>query len=418
MKPALLVVIIAAVASAGAMYFFKGNLTSLLQQRHAVPSPLSLCQPVDAAEARKVAQVVVDAFNALERAPIDALLDIETLFGEAIHQVSLSDFERRNFMTGAINGAQNTNNIPARWITALGEKGRVKLLRMHQVDGQQRAQLRLLVGEGINYLDLLIVRTPAGSIRVVDYLDMATGELLSRSISSVAIPALAGVMRTPLERLVQGSGDDYVASVGKVPEIRKLMDEGKHQEAMERWRKLPEGFRTTRPGATLRMLIAQGLGNEEHRAALQEIERLFPNDEALSLVQVDANRLAKRYPQAQQAIDRVDTIVGGDPYLDALRASVFLEAGQLAEAQVAATRACEREPELIDNWWTSLGVSLKADTHALTATLLDEVKTRFQIEFQDDLAAIPEYARFGKSPEYAQWRARQGKVTPQPEKTP
>jgi len=409
-QPLLIFAIIAAVLGGGALYFLKGgNFSNLLKLRHAVPSPIAACTPVKEDEARQVAQTVTDAFNALDGAPIDAVLDLETLFGEAIHQVQLSDAERRNFMSGAVNGVRTTNNIPARWITALGDKGRVRLLRIRQVDGHQRAQLRMLVGDGLNYLDLLIVRTPAGTIRVVDYQDMATGEFLSRSIASVAIPALAGITRTSLERLVQGSGNDYLESVGKVPELRKLMDEGKHQEAMERWRKLPENFRTTRAGATMRMLIAQELGEAEHLASLQEIERLFPNDPALSLVQVDANRLAKRYPQAQQAINRVDDIVGGDPYLDSLRASVFLEAGDLTAAQAAAARACEREPELIDSWWTRVSISLTADTHALTGQLLDEIKTRFGTEFQDDLAAVAEYARFGKSPEYPLWLARQSK---------
>lgn len=409
-SPLIIIAIIVAVLGGGALYVIKGgDFSNLLKQRHTVPSPIAACTPVNEDEARQVAQTVTDAFNALEGAPIDAILDLETLFGEAIHQVLLSDAERRNFLSGALNGARNTNNIPARWIQALGSEGRVRLLRIRQVDGHQRAQLRMLVGEGLNYLDLLIVRTPAGTIRVVDYQDMATGEFLSRSIASVAIPALAGVTRTPLERLVQGSGDDYVESVGKVPELRKLMEAGKHQEAMDRWHKLPEKFRTTRAGTMVRMQIAQELGEAEHLASLQEIERLFPNDPALSLVQVDANSLAKRYPQAQQAIDRVDDIVGGDPYLDSLRASVFVEAGDLAEAQAASTRACEREPELIDNWWTRISISLTADTHAQTAMLLDEIRTRFGTEFQDDLPAIPEYARFGKSPEYAQWLARQKK---------
>lgn len=406
----LIIAIIVAVLGGGALFYLKGgNFSNLLKQRHAVPSPIAACTPVNEDEARQVAQTVADGFNALDRAPIDSALDLETLFGEAIHQMVLSDAERRNFLSGAMNGAQTTNNIPARWIEALGGEGRVRLLRIRQVDGHQRAQLRMLVGEGLNYLDMLIVRTPAGTIRVVDYQDMATGEFLSRSIASIAIPALAGITRTPLERLVQGSGNEYLESVSSVPELRKLMNEGKNQEAMDRWRKLPEAFRTTRAGSMVRMQIAQNLGDDEHLASLQEIERLFPNDPALSLVQVDANRLAKRFPQAQQAIDRVDGIVGGDPYLDCLRASLFLEAGNMAEAQTAAARACEREPELIDNWWTRISISLSADTHAQTGMLLDEIKKRFGTEFQDDLAAIPEYARFGKSPEYAQWLARQKK---------
>ncbi len=405
MKQVLFVIlIVAAVAAGGAMFFLKGNVANLLRNRHAIPSPIAACTQVSAAEAQKIAQIVVDGFNELDPDPVHAVFDLQTLFGEAIHQVPLSDFERSNFLSGAMSGAKD---IPNRWIAALGEEGRVKLLRIRLVDGHQRAQLRMLVGDGLNYLDLTIVRTPAGAIRVVDYQDMATGEPLSRSITSVVMPALASLTRTPLERLMQGSGDGYVASVGQVPELRKLIEEGKHQQAMERWRTLPEAFRTTRAGAALRMLIAQGIGPAEHLASLQEIERLFPNDPALSLLQVDANRLTKRYPQALQAIDRVDEQVGGDPYLDSLRADILIEAERIAEAQAAAARGCEREPTLIDLWWTAIGVSLKADAHAQTASLLDEVKTRFGTKLADDLSTISGFERFGQSKEYAEWRARQ-----------
>lgn len=417
-KPLLVIIILISIGAGIGLTLSKGSLGDLLSQRQTVPSPFAACSPASEADARIVAEAVESGFNTLDGTKIDAVLDLPTLFGQAIHDVRLSGIERRGFIQGAIEGANGDNNIAKRWIAALGEKDRVRLLRIRQVDGHQRAQLRMLVGDGLNYLDLLIVRTPAGVTRVVDYQDMATGEFLSRTIASVAIPALAQASRTPLERLVKGSSNEYLGMVGTVPEIRGLIEQGKHAEAMERWRGLPEAFRSTRAGATLRMLIAQGMGDAEHLASLQEIERLFPNDPALSLVQVDANILAKRYPQALEAVDRVDQIVGGDPYLDGMRADIRLQAGDLAGSQKDVARGCEREPGLIDLWWTRLGVSLKADTHAETARALDEINQRFGIEFQDDLGAVAEYARFAASPEHAAWRARQAAKTATPPATP
>lgn len=188
--------------------------------------------------------------------------------------------------------------------------------------------------------------------------------------------------------------------------MRAKVDEGKAEEAMALFLALPESFRTTRIGMMLRTRVAQGIDDQQYLAAMNEVEKRFPGDPSLSLLLIDANILRMRYPQALEAVDRVDETVGGDPHLDAIRANILVLTGDLEQATVAANRACEREPGLVDNWWSLVTVSLKADTHSRTAELLDHLRQRFAIEF-DDLSTILEYARFVASPQHAAWLARQ-----------
>lgn len=411
MKPVILavVIVVGVIGGAGLLFTQRNIISQVLNQRGTVANPFLACTAVTEDEARHLAEAVAKGLNALDPKPLAQALDLELIFGQAIHDLRMSEKERRGFIAGALGAAAKDNQIPSRWITALANKDRVRLLRVHQVDGHQRAQLRMLVGDGLNYLDLVIARTPAGQIRVVDYADMANGELLTRSIASVAIPAVAEMTGTPLERLIQGgSGSSFTNALGTLPDIRKLLESGKPKEALAKFNTLPEAYRTTRAGLMMNVQIAQMLGNTEYLAVLQEVDRRFPNDPSLSLLQIDAHWLSKRYAKAQRAIDRVDEGAGGDPYLDSLRANLHLESGDLAAAQAASVRACEREPGLVGNWWVRITVSLKAKQHAETARLLDEIRNRFGITFAD-LATIDEYKEFAATPEHAQWLARQPK---------
>jgi hypothetical protein len=94
--------------------------------------------------------------------------------------------------------------------------------------------------------------------------------------------------------------------------------------------------------------------------------------------------------------------VGGDPYLDAVRAGVRAAQGDLEGVRHFARRAVEREPSLIQGHWVLVSASLQVKDYDETLARLKEIDQKFDIEFED-LTQVPDYAGFVKSPAYAKW---------------
>ena len=64
-------------------------------------------------------------------------------------------------------------------------------------------------------------------------------------------------------------------------------------------------------------------------------------------------------------------------------------------------------PDRLELYWSRLTVALRQRRHDETAAWLDTIAERFPIVF-NDLDELPDYAEFVKSPEYREWKARQG----------
>jgi predicted Zn-dependent protease len=88
------------------------------------------------------------------------------------------------------------------------------------------------------------------------------------------------------------------------------------------------------------------LGEAQYQSAIDALRRAYPNDASLDLMLLDGYFMKKRYDEALQAVDRIDRSLGGDPYLDVMRANMLLAKGDVDGAYRFATRAVEREPSL------------------------------------------------------------------------
>ncbi|MEJ7639603.1 MAG: hypothetical protein WKF75_16915, partial [Singulisphaera sp.] len=158
----------------------------------------------------------------------------------------------------------------------------------------------------------------------------------------------------------------------------------------------------------LRLQAAPNLGDEEYTAVIEDFRKYHPDDPCLDILSIDTSILKKDYAKALASIDRLDKAVGGDPYLDSLRANVYLDGQKPDAARQAARRALEREPTLIDAYWSLVAISLKEREFAETLELLNAIGEKFDIVFED-LGTMPEYAEFVETPQYQQWLKAQAR---------
>jgi biotin carboxyl carrier protein len=78
----------------------------------------------------------------------------------------------------------------------------------------------------------------------------------------------------------------------------------------------------------LRAKSAVKVSPGEYLGALRFWRANYPNDSSVDLVSIDAFFLQEKYDMALAAVERLDTSVGGDPYLDSYRAGLHLKMGQ------------------------------------------------------------------------------------------
>ena len=153
----------------------------------------------------------------------------------------------------------------------------------------------------------------------------------------------------------------------------------------------------------LRLRAAQAIDENEYAATLDEYRKLFPKDPGLDLLSISYYTTKKDFKQALECINRIESAVGGDPYLNVTRAALCDVQGKHDEAKRLARKAAdEQEPTLLPAYFEMLGVSLIQKNHAETLAVLKEVDQKFQLKL-NDLTKVREYADFVKSPQYKDW---------------
>ena len=195
---------------------------------------------------------------------------------------------------------------------------------------------------------------------------------------------------------------DYVKDLPKLPGIATLINEGNHQEALAQLKTLGPDTKKEKSILLIRIRAAQASDEKEYTEVLEEFRKLYPKDPCVDLLSIDYYTLKKDYPKALASIDRLDKAVGGDPYLNVLRASLSELGADLPSALKFANRTIEEEPTMLNAYFYSIGISLKAEMYDETLATLKKQDQTFKMTY-NDLKTVPEYAGFVKSPQYQQW---------------
>ena len=162
------------------------------------------------------------------------------------------------------------------------------------------------------------------------------------------------------------------------------------------------GTRKQKEVFLLRLRAAQAIDEAEYAATLDEYRKLFPKDPGLDLLSISYYTIKKDFKEALECIDRVESAVGGDPYLNVTRAALCDVQGKHDEAKRLARMAADLEPTLLPAYIELLGISLIQKNHDETLAMLKEVDRKFQLKL-NDLTKVREYAEFVKSPQFKKW---------------
>jgi hypothetical protein len=349
------------------------------------PGPAS--PSISAADAEVFARAFAAAISGCDPEAVNAMLDLEEL-GERVAAGRRLPVTRE----------QATAKLAATLCAKLGDEVHYQLLRLRIVDGQHRPLFRLLddADDGVNYHELALAKGADGVIRAVDIYVYVTGEYLSESLGAV----YEGLMVSAEQ------GSSFAGMGATMKQARELVAAGRHDEARAALAALPAALRATKALRAIEVQISSDQAEATYLAAIDAYRRDFPDDPSVELLLMDAFVLRQDYRRALQSIDVLDRLVGGDPYLEALRSLLHVELGDLAGAAELAASAITREPELYMGWAALLLTRIHAGDIAGAIATMDEVWARFGVALDEaTMRADPSFAGLLASAEYAAWKA-------------
>jgi len=337
--------------------------------------------------------------NACDPSLLDSSIAWDVLVDRGTADLQVPQAIRAEFATGVARGFVLGEEI----CKTIRESGSYVLLSVRAVEGEPRALFRIVSESGLNYHDLLLDEADDGSVRILDLFIYSLGEWVSQTARRGFLPLVAQLEKGSLERMKRGE-NLYLDNVPNILKMQHHYQQGQFREALDVFRAFPDELKKNRNILMVRFAVAVQLGGEEYDQAMLDLKTAFPDDPSLDLVLIDHYFNARQFDEALRIVDRIDRSVGGDPYLDFMRANVLYAGGRRSEARAAARRAVEREPGLEDPYWTLVTISLDEKDFGETARLLDEIETELGLVV-GDLKLIPEYSEFLESDAYDAWAA-------------
>ena len=275
-----------------------------------------------------------------------------------------------------------------------------KCLRVKHVDGEARLLCRVVnnIG-GLTYSELILGRA-AGGVRIVDMYYYTTGETVSQTVNRLYIlPAIEG-HKSLLDRLF-GPKSDFIRTYPQWSEMVRNAAEGQNQKALDAYKTLPASVQKEKLILLTELQAAIHSDPEAYRQGLELWRSTYPNDPATDLLSMPVLADKKQFQEALACAERLNTVIGGDAYLDSVRAQFNLKLGNAAKAKDLLTHAMEAEPTLIEPYLWLVRTLSDEQQFAAAVAVLDKMcaaKNMHHSTVAPILERSPEHASLVKTP--------------------
>ncbi len=358
-------------------------------------------QDVDEEDCIAAAELFTTAIQQGDLAGSLGFIDYAELVRRATANVAAPEKSKQSFIAGFLNQAP-TGSLEQQILKAAGDDSTYDVLRAHRVGNETRVWLRLgSTTEGLIYQDVVFYRNSNGEAKAADMYNMTSGELMSQTIKRLYIMALAGNNLSALA-LITGEQSEFIKHIDA---FKKLSQTASSQpdEALRIYRDLPKSLQQNKVVMLMRIQAAGNANESDYMEAMQDFRNAYPDDPAVDIQSIDWHFLRGEFDDALAAIEAVDEVVGGDPFLDTYRANILAGKGDIEQASAYLDKALEVYPHHTDSHWTRISLTLQQSDFAATLKYLKLMDESFEMQW-GDLREIEEYAGFVASPYFQEWQ--------------
>jgi tetratricopeptide (TPR) repeat protein len=364
-----------------------------------IPSPPGRSRAVSPEEAVKVAEFLDNASREDQPALFDRLLDRHELHARLTGSYALSNRIRH------LVAEMFEMVAPSGKMLRKGPEGQ-KALKYLRMNGA-RPLFRYLTAAGVDYLELVLEKDGRGKVRIVDLASWSMNSMATEAYRAIALSSndkisLLNKLRAPTPM------DVAHPESRELGELLGLVSEGKHVEAMQLFTSKVDALKKSEYALRLYLNASRQAGADAFVGAVKEYEKHFPKSTTLLFMRMESYLAKKDLEKALEAIDALDRLVDGDPYLDLLRARAHSGSDDPKSAVDACEKAVLREPTLAVGWWSLIAYALQQKDYAKVASTLTELEQNLKLPMES-VETAPAFADFVKSEEYRRWAAARKK---------
>lgn len=273
--------------------------------------------------------------NGNERA-YDSLFNVRVFSGKVAKETGSN--LNNDYLKGVAQ-ALTKSDLGKLIVSLIKDNGSYTYLRSYQKDGRQHILFRFFQGEGLNYHDYELVKYKDG-VRIADLFDYMTGQNFTKTVAQLI---------TSVDDLSKEAGDMLAdKSLKEMVQIKNLVSVEKYEEAKKYYDRLPESFKKEKIFQTMNLQITSGLSDDAYSEALFKFEQSFANDPSAQLALVDAYFFKKEYAKAIGALDKLDSAIGGDPFINYIRALLISQTGDTKQTIKYLEKLHKDMPEFSD----------------------------------------------------------------------
>jgi tetratricopeptide (TPR) repeat protein len=218
-----------------------------------------------------------------------------------------------------------------------------RLLRVHRQGNEQRALFRMSNGADKEYLDFVVLRDTSGKPKIGDYFSYLDGSLFSEEVHQNSL-CDAAQMDSRIIPTLSPAEHEYFASRFEFRKMRELGGANQFKEACGVYKKFSDALQHN-PYVLHEYLVARCALGAECDDTIRAYRAARPNDPGLDLHLLGYYVVSRRFDDALASVERLDKAVGGDPYLDADRATIYAMKGNRSAAEKSAQKAVAADPD-------------------------------------------------------------------------
>lgn len=271
--------------------------------------------------------LLIDSFINNKKPSSFGNLFSETAFGERIKNASGKNLPPG--FSSAVNKQIRKNNLGGEIINSIRQDGSYELVKQYEKARVQHLIFRLFSAEGgLNYHDFELIKQK-DKIYIADVFAYTTGENLSKSMADIGLS---------FEDMPETFLPKEERPVKNMQEIKILMLKGDYEQAKRRFEKLPAPLKKQKLFQILKLQIYSQLEEDAYAEVLNEFEKLYTDEPNMYLSLLDAYYTRKEYDKVLVAINKIDTLINTDPFLDYFRGLTY----NLKDSSAGARKCFER----------------------------------------------------------------------------
>ena len=266
-------------------------------------------KPVTKEEALDFAKQLERSIYKKDEKLLDNAIDIKELLRKTA--ITKKESELESFA----NGMGKSMRLGSKIIESIGKTGLYQFVRQYEKEKVQHIIFRLFSDNGLNYHDYQLTRVK-GQVKIDDFFIYLTGENFSKTIGDLFIQFSFNKDTRDTETRKD------LENMEQLKKVKDLMESGRNAEAKKIIDAMPEEIRKGKIVQIYNLKASAELGDEENTKAINEYQQLYPNEPNMHLMLIDVYFTQKDYSKALESVNKLDSSLGKDPFLDYYRAII------------------------------------------------------------------------------------------------